>query len=428
MSLSAACPYRLDPEATDVQAEAARLREEGPATAVELPGGVRSWYVTDPDLIRRLLADPRVSKDASRHWPDYIDGRIPAGWPLRIWVDVRNALSAYGDDHRRLRRLVGAAFTARRIRAMTPVVEAVTAELLADLARDREVDLRARFAWVLPLRVINTLIGVPEEMHDAFKKAIEGAFATDLSEEEAAANGIALVGLLTDLVARRRQDPRDDVTTGLIEAYDEDSEGLSEKNLLDSLLLLIGAGYETTVNLIDHAVVDLLTHPAELAKVRDGTVTWQDAVEEVLRHQAPIATMLIRFPIEDIDDPATGMTFRTGEPIVVSYAAAGRDPAAHGDDADTFNVARSTRRDHLSFGHGAHYCLGAELARLEARIALRSLFDRFPSLHLAVGPDELEPVRSFISNGHRTLPVILAHMDTELITGSSSDTATGRPR
>jgi cytochrome P450 len=218
------------------------------------------------------------------------------------------------------------------------------------------------------------------------------------------------------------------VTTGLIEAYDEDSEGLSEKNLLDSLLLLIGAGYETTVNLIDHAVVDLLTHPAELAKVRDGTVTWQDTVEEVLRHQAPIATMLIRFPITDIDDPATGMTFRTGEPIVVSYAAAGRDPAAHGDDADTFNVARSTRRDHLSFGHGAHYCLGAELARLEARIALSSLFDRFPSLRLAVSPDELEPVRSFISNGHRTLPVILAHMDTELITGSSSDTATGRPR
>jgi len=409
-SLSTASTVRLDPEAADVHAEAARLRAQGPATAVELPGGVRAWYVSDPDLIRRLLSDPRISKDASRHWPDYITGAIPEGWPLRIWVDVRNALSAYGDEHKRLRRLIGAAFTTRRVRALTPVIESVTKELLDALDHEdpaTPVDLRARFAWVLPLRVINTLLGVPETMHDGFRQAIEGAFATGLTEGEAAANGIALFELLAELVTRRRESPGDDVTSGLIEAYDNDSEGLSEKNLLDSLLLLIGAGHETTVNLIDHAIVNLLTQPAELAKVREGTASWQDVAEESLRHQAPLATMLIRFPVVDIEDTATGSRFGTGEPIVVGYAAAGRDPTTHGADADTFDISRPTRRDHLSFGHGAHYCLGTELARLEATISLRALFDHFPQLRLATPPDELRPIPSFISNGHQTLPALL---------------------
>jgi cytochrome P450 len=406
------CPFFLDPAAADIHAEAASLRAHGPATLVELPGGVQAWSVTDPGLVKRLLTDKRISKDAHQHWPAYIRGEIPPAWPLRIWVDVRNALSAYGDEHTRLRRLIGSAFSARRVRALTPAIEEITAGLVDQLDTETDgngpVGLRARFAWVLPLMVVNTLLGVPDELHDAFRGTIGGLFATGLTEEQAANNGIAVYQLLTDLVAIKRETPGDDVTSALIEAHDtETGASLSPQELLDSLLLLIGAGHETTVNLLDHGIVNLLTHPDQLALVRDAQATWTDVVEETLRHQAPIANIIMRFPIEDIHDPDTGLTFHQGDAIVINYAAAGRDPGLHGQHSDRFDITRSTRRDHLAFGYGAHLCLGAELARLEARIALRALFDRFPDLALAVPAYQLRPLESFISNGHEEVPVIL---------------------
>ncbi len=403
------CPYRLDTAAADIHAESARLRAMGPVAEVELPGGVQARSVTDPDLIRRLLTSPLVSKDAHQHWPAYIDGEIPAHWPLRIWVDVRNALSAYGAEHKRLRRLIGAAFSARRVRALAPVIETITTDLLDQLEALKDegpVDLRARFAWVLPLLVVNSLLGVPDALHDDFRTRIGGLFDTGLTEEEAMANGQAVYQLLAQTVAARRAEPGDDVTSVLIAAHDDETDSrLSEQELLDSLLLLIGAGHETTVNLLDHAVVNLLSHPDQLAMLRDGRVSWTDAIEESLRHQAPIANIIMRFPTEDFEDEASGQRFHKGEALVINYAAAGRDPAVH-EDADRFDVTR-TNTEHLAFGHGIHFCLGAELARLEARIALPALFERFPELALTTPAEKLLPLPSFISNGHQELPVRL---------------------
>ena len=411
------CPYRLDPTASDIHGEAARLRAEGPATRVELPGGVVAWSVTDPDLVKRLLTDRRISKDAHQHWPAYIRGEIPERWPLRVWVDVRNALTAYGAEHTRLRRLIGPAFSARRVRALTPAIERITAELLDKLDRlatatpDTPVDYREHFAWVLPLQVVNTLLGVPDAMHDDFRDAIGGLFATDLSEEQALANHQRIGRLLDELIDVKRRQPGDpdegDVTTALIAAHDDETgTSLTDQELADSLMLLIGAGHETTVNLLDHATVNLLTHPDQLDLLRREKVTWADAVEEALRHQAPLANILMRFAVEDVHDEATGFTFAQGEPIVINYAAVGRDPGRH-TDADRFDITRPTRRDHLAFGHGVHYCLGAELARLEGRIALPALFARFPDMRLAVPAAELRPLESFISNGHQAVPVWL---------------------
>ncbi|MEU6082590.1 cytochrome P450 [Streptomyces sp. NPDC047108] len=352
-----------------------------------------------------------MSKDAHRHWPDHIDEHIPAAWPLRPWVDVRNALTAYGDEHTRLRRLIGSAFTTRRVRALVPVIESLASGLLDRLEDEpagTEVDLRARYAWVLPLMVVNTLLGVPDETHQDFRRAIGGLFATNLSEEEATANALAVYALLDDLVAAKRRTPGDDVTSALIDAHDDATDSrLSHQELLDSLLLLIGAGHETTVNLLDHAVVNLLGDRGQLAAVRRGDVAWSDVVEETLRHQAPIANIIMRFPVEDVHDAESGLTFRQGEAIVINYAAVGRDPHLHGENAEVFDSTRSSRREHMAFGHGVHYCLGAELARLEGRIALSALFDRFPHLELAVEQDTLVPVPSFISNGHQVLPVRL---------------------
>ncbi|WP_433425034.1 cytochrome P450 [Microtetraspora malaysiensis] len=167
---------------------------------------------------------------------------------------------------------------------------------------------------------------------------------------------------------------------------------------------MISAGHETTVNLLGSAVVALLTHPDQLGLVRSGRATWEDVIDETMRWQAPLANLPLRYAVEDIS--ADGVQIRKGEAILAGYAAAGRDPGRYGATADRFDITRPTRRDHLSFGHGVHYCLGAPLARLESEVALATLFDRFPGLAPAVPPAELAPIPSFLSNGYRTLPVV----------------------
>ncbi|MCX4783980.1 MULTISPECIES: cytochrome P450 family protein [unclassified Streptomyces] len=408
---TAGCPYRIDATGSDIHGEATALRTRGPATRVVLPGlpdTIPTWSVTDPGLIRRLLTHPDISKDAHQHWPAYVNGTIPADWPLRIWVDVRNALSAYGDEHQRLRRPLAAAFSTRRVRALAPQIEAITHTLLDDLQHagpEETVDLRARFAWRLPLLVVNAILGVPEDLHDDFRDAVGALFSTDLTPEEAEATPVRVYELIAALVARKREQPGDDVTSGLIAAHH--SGQLSEQELADSLVLLIGAGHETTVDLLDHAITNLLTHPDQLTRATSGQTGWEPVVEETLRHQAPIATIILRFAAREVTDDATGITFTQGDALAINYAAAGRDTELHGPNADQFDITRHSARDHLAFGHATHLCLGAELARIEARIALEALFTRFPRLHLAVTPDQLRPLASFISNGHQELPVRL---------------------
>jgi cytochrome P450 len=162
---------------------------------------------------------------------------------------------------------------------------------------------------------------------------------------------------------------------------------------------MLSAGHETTVNLLDHAITALLTHPDQLALVRSGQRPWHDLVEEALRWQAPVPYLPLRYAVEDID--VDGVRIPRGDAILAAYAAAGRDPALYGDTADRFDLTRTVKQ-HLAFGHGVHHCLGAPLARLEAEVALPALFDRFPNLALAGEP---APLRTFLSNGHIALPV-----------------------
>ncbi|MEU9127781.1 cytochrome P450 [Kitasatospora sp. NPDC048540] len=410
------CPFALDAAGTDLHGEAKALRGLGPAALVHLPGlppHIRTWAVTEPGLIKRLLTNPHVSKDARQHWPAYINGDVRATWASRIWVDVYNALTAYGTDHTRLRRLIAPAFTARRIRALAEPIEILTRDLVdtlaADTRADGTVDLRKNFALPLPLLVADLLLGVPAHLHEPFRESAALLFATDLTAEQANANVARMYGLLQTLVDLKREHPGEDVTTTLVDERDNDSgAGLDGPELLDTLLLLIGASYETTANLLDHAIANLASTPGQLHLIRTGRATWPDAVEETLRHQAPIANLLLRYAVEDIHDAETGTTFTKGDAIVVNYSAAGRDPRTHGPGTDHFDITRTTKDEHLAFGHGTHYCLGGELARLEGRIALKVLFERFPDLALAVPADQLQPLPSFISNGHTSLPVLLA--------------------
>ncbi|MEU1502916.1 cytochrome P450 [Streptomyces sp. NPDC005732] len=430
----------LDVLGRDVQGEAAFLRGRGAVSRVVLPGGVGAWVVTDAGVMRGLLADGRVSKDAYRHWPAWRRGEVSGSWPLAVWVSVQNLVTSYGAEHRRLRGLMASAFTARRVALLAPRVEEIAAGLLegveeaAGRGGGGVVDVRELFALPLPGRVMLELFGIPEEFRGPLREIIDGFFDTGVSSERAQANYRALYSTMGELVAFKRRCPGEDLTSALIAAGSTDRRdgadaadgtgsaggmgaagvsgaeggsgggGLSEKEIVDNLIMLLSAGCEPTVNLLGNAVALLLGDRGQLELVRSGRVSWGDVVEEAVRVEAPGANAILRYAVEDVRVGET--VIPAGDALVMSFAAAGRDPGVHGADADVFDVTRGTRREHLSFGYGVHYCLGAPLARLEAEIALRALFGRFPRMRAAFGPGELPRTESFISNGPRVLPVI----------------------
>ncbi|HVQ90006.1 MAG TPA: cytochrome P450 [Mycobacteriales bacterium] len=401
--------YRMDPRGQDLFGEAARLRELAPVVPVELPGGVRAWAVTRYETLRELMADPRVSRDAAQHWPAFQSGEIRPDWPLYTFVALRSMFNAYGPEHRRLRGLVAKAFTPRRVAMMAPVITANVHGLLDALAVSgadgAPVDLRMELAYPLPLGVIADLFGVPADSHESLRRLIKSVGEASDNAEELVESQRGLIELMSGLAALKRATPGDDLATDLIAARDEEGSTLTEQELLDTLITVLGAGFETTVNLVDNAVVALLTHPDQFALVRAGTASWEDVVEETLRWRPPVANMPLRYAVTDLD--IDGVTIGQGEPILAALGAASRDPRQHGDTAEEFDITRPSRRDHVAFGHGVHHCFGAPLARLEARIALPALFDRFPDLTLAVPPQDLELAGSMIVSGHRALPVYL---------------------
>ncbi|MFF1873559.1 cytochrome P450 [Kitasatospora herbaricolor] len=397
-------PIVLDPLARDNAAEGALLRAAGPAVPVVLPGGVAAWAVTRHAAARELLTDPRLVKDAG-HWAAFQRGEVPRTWPLiGLAVPGPSMVTTDGAEHRRLRALVAQAFTPRRVELMRPRVEAITAKLLDGLAAGpAEVDLKTAFAFPLPMTVIGTLLGVDEADHAHLRDLYERFFGSRPDPGGIQATIAALNAFVGGVVARRRAEPGDDLTSALL-AADVEGGALSDAEAAATLRVIIAAGHETTVNLISNAVRALLTHPEQLALVRSGEVPWSAVVEESLRWTPPTSNFLFRFTTEDVE--VDGAVIPRGEPVLISYNAIGRDPAQHGVTAELFDVTRDPAR-HLSFGHGPHVCPGSPLARLEAAVALPALFERFPGLALAVPDRDLSPSPSLVVNSLKELPVRL---------------------
>ncbi|MBP5941862.1 cytochrome P450 family protein [Streptomyces acidiscabies] len=391
--------YVLDPTGAAREVEHRVLRERGPVTRVDVLG-VEVWAVSEPALLKELLTNPDVSKDARAHWPEF--GEVVTRWPLALWVAVENMFTAYGGNHRRLRQMVTPSFTGHRIKALVPTVERMVAGLLDELPSGQGVvDLREHLAYPLPIAVISHLLGVPQDRANGFREVVDGVFDTTLTPAQAQANTALLYEKLAQLIRTKRDAPGDDLTSQFIAARDDDGTGFTEDELLGTMVLMLSAGYETTVNVIDQAITLLLTHPDQLDLVRTERYGWKDVVEETLRLEPAVTHLPLRYALKDIALP-DGTTIAKGEPILASYGAANR----HGADADVFDITR-VDKEHLTFGHGVHFCLGAPLARLEVTEVLRQLFARFPDVRLAVPPDHLRPLASLISNGHQELPVHL---------------------
>ncbi|MFI5571997.1 cytochrome P450 [Streptomyces sp. NPDC051740] len=401
------CPFALDTTGRDIHGEAAVLRDRGPAVPVELPGGVLAWSLNGHDVIKKVLGDPRVTKSARNHWPAFQNGEIRPDWELISWVAMDNMVTAYGKDHVRLRKLTGKAFSPRRTEAFRPRVEELTDQLLDGLAQTAPgevVDLRERFAYPLPARLVADLIGMPEEARAKTAKVIDAMVDTTITPEQAQAVLAGWRGAMADLIADKRREPGEDITSDLVAARDEDGSRLTEEELTDTIFAILGAGSETTINFFDNAITALLSDPAQLELVRSGQATWDDVIDETLRVESPLAHLPLRYAVEDIE--LDGVTIPKGDPILVNYSAVGRDPRLHPDDPGSFDLTRADK-EHLSFGFGPHYCLGVGVARLVARTGLSRLFARFPDLSLAVPREELQPLPTFIMNGHRALPVRL---------------------
>lgn len=400
------CPIVLDTQGSDVHAEGARIRAMGPVAPVELPAGVRAWSVTGYHAAKQVLGDTTVAKNPKR-WTAYTEGRIPPNWPLIGWLHMDNMTTNDGEDHARLRKLVSHAFTPRRVADTRPLIERAVADLLDGLGThgpDEVVDIKGEFATPLPARVICDMFGVPESARASVLRGAGVNVSTNITGDVAEANVAQWHDELFELADYKRTNPGEDLTSVVLAAMDDDGAGLTAEEMVGTLHLMLGAGSETLMNALSAAVIALLTQPDQREALDAGDVTWVDVIEETLRVQAPVAQLPLRYATQDVTVGDT--TIPAGDPILIGFAAIGRDPEIHGGTAAEFRADRENKT-HLSFGHGAHFCLGAPLARLELKIALPALFARYPRMSMAVALDELEPQGSFIMNGHRSVPVRL---------------------
>ncbi|MFF7188269.1 cytochrome P450 [Streptomyces sp. NPDC008222] len=394
-----AAAYRADPYPVY-----ARLRESAPVCPLSPPHGVDTYLITRYDDAKTALTDPRISKDMYAA----IDAYHTIFGDSSVALDD-NMLFSDPPKHTRLRRIVNSAFTPRRIESLRPRIQEITDELLDRCSTDAPVDLLTSFAFPLPLIVICELIGIPEEERSDVQKWCAVVARTGFSKEDkeklAVAEG-ALRDYFVDLIARKRREATDDLLGALIRTQDEQG-AMNDGELLSTLWVLLFAGHKTTAYLIGNAVFNLLTHRDQLREVLADPELLPNAIEEVIRYEGSVENATFRHALEDLTIRDT--VIPKGTLVQIAVASANRDPEKF-EAPDTFDVKRQGLQSaHLGFGSGPHYCLGAPLARMEMRIALTTLFEKFPDIDLVAPAHEAEwlkvPFPAF--RGLEKLPVVL---------------------
>lgn len=374
----AACPFAPAPELS-----AAQQDNELRVVTVPSPllGEFEAVVVTRYEDVKCVLGSDRLR----------MGGSMP--------YQAGNLLSYDGPEHTRLRRMLTGSFTTRRARELRPAIEQVVATALDALEEaGRGADLVRVFSTPIPTHVICELLGVPYGDREEFQRRTAIALNFDISRDEQMRQAAEMEAYMAGLVARHRKDPGDNVLGGIV--HDHGAE-LTDSELAGIGNMLLIAGHETIANTLSASVALLLQHPDQLAVVRDDPEVIDGAVEELLRYVAP-ATILPRQVTSNLS--VRDQDIKEGELVLASVLAANRDPATGGQDLDVLDVRRPPLR-HLTFGYGPHQCLGQQLARMELRVALPALFNRFPELRLAVQEDQLDYRTNALVFGVDALPV-----------------------
>jgi cytochrome P450 len=413
-----------EPTPLDLYADAVRadpypllteLRESAPVHWVS-QHGLESWIVTRYDEVRFVLGDGRFCKQPDEI-PDALR-RFKAALGSPVESEVRSLLATDPPDHTRLRRLVGKAFTPRRVEQLRPRIQEITDGLLDEAAAtggsDAVVDLVEAVTTPLPITVISELVGVPAEDRSDFRTWSDRLLLVPRDEEGhrgRQASAEALRTYFTGLVADRRRamraelapDSQPDLTGALLTARDDDGR-LSEQELISMLMVVLAAGYETTGNMIGNALLALFDWPEERRRLREQPGGLRVGVEELLRFAGSVTQPTLRVAREDIE--VGGVVIPAGSVVVAMLTAANRDPRRF-PEPDRFDPAREGN-PHVAFGHGIHFCLGAPLARMELEIALETVLRRFPDMELACARNEIPWRPSALLRGPAALPVRLA--------------------
>ncbi|MFI6793467.1 cytochrome P450 [Nonomuraea sp. NPDC050383] len=380
------CPF-------DPPKELIEAREQSPISRYPFPDGHQGWLVTGYDLGRSVLADPRFSsrRELMSHHPtiDYGGIEVPPAPPGEF-------LLMDEPQHSRYRKPLVGKFTVRRMRLLTERVEQITADHLDAMEKaGPTADLVTAFAKPIPAIVICELLGVPYEDRGSFQDNIDKFLGGEVGDEELMAAYTATQQYLAELVVAKRAHPTDDVLSDLLDS------DLTDEELQGMALILLSAGFDTTANMLALGTFALLQNPEQLAALRADPALTDPAVEELLRYLT-VAKTFLRTALEDVE--LGGHTVKAGTTVILSYNTANRDPERFADP----HVLDLRRRDggHLAFGHGIHQCLGQQLARVELRVALPALVNRFPTLRLAVPAEEvaLRPETADIY-GVKSLPV-----------------------
>jgi cytochrome P450 len=377
----------------DPPAEYARLRAEDPVSRLRMPNGQTGWLLTRYSDVRAVLADPRFS---SRNGFVFNPVR-----PLTPEAEVLlrqtpgQFIGMDPPEHTRFRRMLTGQFTVRRMRGLEPRIAEIVSSRLDALAGP-PVDLVAAFTLPVPSLVICELLGVPYADRADFQRRSRTLLSVtaDLAVVLEARQEIR--DYITGLVRAKRQHPADDLLSGLAR-----DDTLTDEELTSVGALLLVAGHETTANMLALGTLTLLRRPDRLAQLAADPALLDRAVEELLRYLTIIQFGLVRLALADV--PVGGVLVRAGEPVVASLAAANRDPA-HFADPETLDLAREYA-PHLAFGHGVHQCLGQQLARTEMRLGFGQLLARFPTLRLAVPPEDVPMREDTIVYGVGSLPV-----------------------
>ncbi|MEO3885646.1 cytochrome P450 [Nonomuraea sp. B5E05] len=366
------------PRAAEPPVELATLREE-PVVRVTLPSGDEAFLVTRYEDIRRVLSDPRVSRNRDRPG-------APRMTEQKTKVFQNPRIDRDPPEHTRMRRLMAKAFTATRVEALRPHVRQVAEELVTDLLKQSPpVDLHEAFAVPLTLQVICGLLGVPPEDQARFRGSLGEAWQ-----------------YMGELIEGKRRDPGDDLISALIGVHDEDDGRLSAHELHVWCVILLLAGFETTATQLGSGTVLLLTHPDQLERLREDPGLIPDAVEELLRCQiAGHSLSMLRYVTDDIE--VGGVTIPRGSGLIPILESANFDESVFPDPM-RLDITRKNNQ-HLVFSAGPHFCMGAALARLELQVALEALIRKVPTLRLAVPPSVLRHHDSPLDLGLREVPV-----------------------